>query len=694
MRDGATARVLKAALVCCTAVQAVAVSAWSAQGTERDQTSAVLILDSSNSMWGQIRGKNRVVIARQVLAQTFADYQGRFDLGIVSYGHRSRISCRDVQTVLAAEPLDGVQHARAIRRLNPTGKTPISRSLNAAVKAMGTAEPDSHIVLLTDGIDNCGPDPCQTSATLKSVNPGLKIHVIAFSVAPERHAKLRCIADNTEGRFAAAQDQTSLAFATDMVFDLIAESAADLGEPRKVASATSPGSTSDVSPVALGTPLQSPLSAEAESTTQIAAASPAPQAIAPGTPIPIPTLSPLVSETTYVPGFAVGPGAGKTRVAGAAAHAATSGKSPTARPAPSETPDLHAESILPLGSSLDPSQAEATHSAGFKIERRPVSTASEDKPEAKATVVAAPTDASPEVTGAIPAKEPEKRTKPTIIDLGERPVPKLPDEVRPTFLINEEAAKEGDEGLRLRGQITSSTAPITRPIDWAAYKVEDAKADRWRKIANVATPVASISLPPGQYVVRATYGAARAAKVLVVKPGKRIDATFILNAGGLRVLPALAFMDTPKGVVAKHWVFGAVPQENGKRRLFAQSDLIGEVIRLNAGTYSLVSRFGNANAVVETDVTIRPGMLTEVEINHKVGLVTLLLNGAGQANDPVKWQLVDSKGTIVFRAEGSETAQVLVPGKYRATAEYRGKAYTSEFAVEIGEKKTVEITAN
>ena len=268
--------------------------------------------------------------------------------------------------------------------------------------------------------------------------------------------------------------------------------------------------------------------------------------------------------------------------------------------------------------------------------------------------------------------------------------------MRPTFLINEEAAKNGDEGLRLRGQITSSTAPITRPIDWAAYKVEDAKADRWRKIASVATPVASISLPPGQYVVRATYGAARAAKVLVVKPGKRIDATFILNAGGLRVLPALAFMDTPKGVIAKHWIFGAVPSENGKRRLFAQSDLVGEVIRLNAGTYSLVSRFGNANAVVETDVTIRPGMLTEVEINHKVGLVTLRLSGAAQGNasgEPVKWQLVDSKGTIVFRAEGNETAQVLVPGSYRATAEYRGKSYSSDFAVEIGEKKTVEITA-
>ena len=294
MRDGATARVLKAALVCCTAVPAVAAFAWPAQATEQDPTSAVLILDSSNSMWGQIRGKNRVVIARQVLTQTFSDYQGRFDLGIVSYGHRSKISCRDIQTVLATEPLDAAQHGRAIRRLNPTGKTPISRSLNAAVKSLGSATPNNHILLLTDGVDNCGPDPCETSATLKSVNPGLKIHVIAFSVAPERHSKLRCIADNTDGRFAAAQDQTSLAFATDMVFDLIAESTSDQREPQRVAAASTASSASDAGPVAIGSPLQSPVPPETETTETetIAAASPATGVIPPDTPIPIPVLSP------------------------------------------------------------------------------------------------------------------------------------------------------------------------------------------------------------------------------------------------------------------------------------------------------------------------------------------------------------------------------------------------------------------
>ena len=426
-----------------------------------------------------------------------------------------------------------------------------------------------------------------------------------------------------------------------------------------------------------------------EITGTIVAAPPVAGVIPAGTLVPVPVPSPRVSETTYLPGFAIGPDRMKSRAAGKAGSREAAPGTPVSSPLPSETPDLHAQSILPPGSELDPSRAEATHISGLVMERRPARSAGPG-------AVAAATDTSPGITGALPAGELGKRPPSAKIDLGDRPVPRLPDEVRPTFLISEEAAGNGDEGLRLRGQITSGTAPIARPIDWAAYRVEDAEADRWRKIADVSTPVASIPLPPGRYVVRAAYGAVRAAKVLVVRPGRRIDATFILNAGGLRILPALAFMDTPEGAAAKHWIFAAVPNENGGRRLFAQSDVIGEVIRLNAGTYSLVSRLGNANAVVETDVTIRPGMLTEVEINHKVGLVTLRLSGAARetaSGGPVKWQLFDSRGAIVFRAEGRETAQVLLPGRYRAMAEYRGKSYTSEFTVEIGEKKTVEITA-
>ena len=104
---------------------------------------------------------------------------------------------------------------------------------------------------------------------------------------------------------------------------------------------------------------------------------------------------------------------------------------------------------------------------------------------------------------------------------------------------------KGKEGITLKAQITASTAAITRKIDWRIYQIEDIKKQKWRQVAaeNIAEP--SFDLPTGNYVVRAVYGSVRAAKVISVDQGKRVDATFILNAGALRVLPALAFLDAP-----------------------------------------------------------------------------------------------------------------------------------------------------
>lgn len=195
-------------------------------------------------------------------------------------------------------------------------------------------------------------------------------------------------------------------------------------------------------------------------------------------------------------------------------------------------------------------------------------------------------------------------------------------------------------------------------------------------------------------MVRAGYGAIKAAKVIVVQPQQKVDVTFILNAGALKVMPALAFLDPPEGIGAKHWVFEAATDERGNRRLFAETDRPGEVIRLNSGTYHLVSRFGGANAVVEADVTVKPGMLTEVEINHKAGIVHLGFSRHDTDGPPktVQWQLSDASGTIVMRADGARVSQILAPGAYIAEVDYGGKKFKAEFEVDIGETREVNIT--
>ena len=876
MRDGATVAVIRKAVIGTAAFYAAVVLSCPAHSAETSENSSVLIVDSSNSMWSQIRGRGRFDITRSVLSRNFSTYSGRFDLGIIAYGHRSKTSCSDIQTIMPVGRIEPRKYSRAIRRLTPKGKTPISRALNTAMKVTKSGSPPDNIVLLSDGIDNCGPNPCATAAALNSLHANLRIHVIALSVPPKQQARLRCIAENTGGTFVAARNQPGLASATETVFGLIAEQNEQMRARRLMAmTETTYTSAADVETDPLAPTLSalttesSDKNAEAGTSAASSAASerkiPIPRAnprtvskrgSAPNLPIAesvgepqpfIPTpaspqtaanfgsvgtprlatmpdiaatpemlvapeivtatkilpatetsrtpddigalentkavedtearevtaalevaaapevasateaasapeaaMSPDLAtalEVTAVPDLAAAPRVIATPdIPGAADDAASTNapasiapKNQEAKAAPNaadksagaDAPKVtHADKVKTTKAvAAAPKTPEAPELATVSVVTKPrdtpaapdvketpkVAAAPEIKiapePEtdpapapapavtvkpapAKPVIVAANAAIAPATTGAISSDDATGQRPPAKINLGNRPIPRLPDEVRPTFLINEEPTDVGDEGLQLRGQITSATATITRPIDWAAYKVEDAKTDRWRKIASVETAEASISLPPGQYVVRASYGAARAAKVLVVKPGKRIDATFILNAGGLRILPGLAFLDVPKGIAAKHWVFGASANEKGKRRLFAQSSAIGEVVRLNAGTYTLVSRFGSANAVVETNITIRPGTLTEVEINHKVGIVSFRLNAPpknASGDNAIKWQLVDAKGNIIVRADGKEMVQILAPGSYRIMVEHLGKSYTSEFMVEIGETKAVEI---
>lgn len=305
----------------------------------------------------------------------------------------------------------------------------------------------------------------------------------------------------------------------------------------------------------------------------------------------------------------------------------------------------------------------------------------------------APDNTDELLTGAVSAGQPETGATNAAARPGETTVPAVGKDTRPAYLIENTKVSKGKEGILLRAQITRNTGTITRPVDWDVYRIEDIASKKWRQVGSQQAPDAFFQLEPGHYVVRASYGAVRAAKLLTVEDEKVTDTTFILNAGALRVLPALAFLDPPEGTTAKHWVFRKAAKPGARRKLVAEATRPREVVRLNAGPYVLVSRLGKANATVETNITIRPGLLTEVEINHKAGVATFAVTGSS-ADKPLpdaQWELKDGKGKIVVRSKGGAPSHVLAPGQYVMTARLEGKSYESAFRIDIGEALTVEI---
>lgn len=172
---------------------------------------AILILDASGSMWGQVEGQTKIVAARKAVDTILARWKPADRLGLMAYGHRSKGECRDIELVVPVGPVDAAAIKGAVQRLNPRGKTPIAASLREAAGLLKHTENKATVILVSDGIETCDPDPCAVAAGLKKAGIGFTAHVVGFDVTdPLAKAQLQCIARATGGVYLDAGNAAGL----------------------------------------------------------------------------------------------------------------------------------------------------------------------------------------------------------------------------------------------------------------------------------------------------------------------------------------------------------------------------------------------------------------------------------------------------------------------------------------------------
>ena len=184
-----------------------------------DRPNTILVLDGSGSMWGQIDGVNKIVIARNVIADMLAEMSDDVSLGLTVYGHRERGACGDIETIVAPAPGTRDRILEAVNAINPRGRTPMTDSVVAAAQSLRHTEEAATVILVSDGIENCNPDPCAIAAELEATGVAFTAHVIGFDVAsePEARAQMQCIADTTGGQFLTADNASELSAALQQV---------------------------------------------------------------------------------------------------------------------------------------------------------------------------------------------------------------------------------------------------------------------------------------------------------------------------------------------------------------------------------------------------------------------------------------------------------------------------------------------
>ncbi len=190
-----------------------------------------LILDVSGSMAQVIEtGETRMDAAKRVIREVVAAIpeQEGINVGLRIYGFGGDNteagkdeSCQSSELVAPVSGVDKQLLLDEIEALQPTGWTPLSLSLE---RAGGDFEPGENVtnaaVLITDGLETCGGDPCAVAGDLHTADIQLITHVIGFALVPEEQATLGCIAEGGGGMLLSAANAEELSTA---LFDVLQE---------------------------------------------------------------------------------------------------------------------------------------------------------------------------------------------------------------------------------------------------------------------------------------------------------------------------------------------------------------------------------------------------------------------------------------------------------------------------------------
>ena len=170
-----------------------------------------IILDASGSMVSHVdKTSTRMQVAKSVLSDVIGKLPDKgVNVALRIYGTRPKAAhdCRDSRLVVPLGPVNKAALANAVAGVTPSGWTPIAVNLSAAAKDLPKGGTNA-LVLITDGLESCGGDPCAVAARLASQGVVTRSFVVGFTLGREHERLLRCI-----GHYYKADDKAQLSAA-------------------------------------------------------------------------------------------------------------------------------------------------------------------------------------------------------------------------------------------------------------------------------------------------------------------------------------------------------------------------------------------------------------------------------------------------------------------------------------------------
>jgi hypothetical protein len=161
--------------------------------TPTQRPEVMVVIDGSGSMSESFPGAtSRIDAARRATEEVVRKLHKDIRAGLVSF-----TDCNATSTPKKYRYNERGELISRVRDVSPSRGTSLANSIRRAGNAAKSGGPAT-VVVVSDGEDTCGGDPCAAARKLKARKPLLKVNVIDLSGG--RSAVLQCVASVTGGR--------------------------------------------------------------------------------------------------------------------------------------------------------------------------------------------------------------------------------------------------------------------------------------------------------------------------------------------------------------------------------------------------------------------------------------------------------------------------------------------------------------